>query len=80
MQILAVLPALGLLAGLLAAGVPESPRWLIAEQRFEEALAVLRKIRKTEAQALEELAEVRKTAQEDQQTTLGWAGQRRGEG
>ena len=71
MQILAVLPALGLLAGLLAAGVPESPRWLIAEQRFEEALAVLRKIRKTEAQALEELAEVLKTAQEDQQTTLG---------
>ena len=64
-----MLPAIGLLVGILAAGVPESPRWLVSNGNHEQALAVLRIIRKSEQQALDEFEDVAKTAREDQDAT-----------
>lgn len=66
MLLLAVLPAIGLLVGILAAGVPESPRWLVTKGLHGQALEVLRKIRKSEQQALDEFDDIAKTAREDQ--------------
>lgn len=71
MLILAVLPAIGLLCGVCCAGMPESSRWLASKDAYEEALHVLRKIRRTEMEAQIELEEVRQTAREDQQATFG---------
>ncbi|KAI1721080.1 sugar transporter domain-containing protein [Ditylenchus destructor] len=65
MLLLAVIPAIGLLFGLLFAGVPESPRWLASHGFHKEALYVLKRIRKSEAEAAEELADVKKIAQEE---------------
>lgn len=67
---LAVLPAIGLLVGVLCVGMPESPRWLASEEHYEQAFEVLKKIRVSEMEALIELEEMRKTAEEDQQATF----------
>ncbi|KAI1729513.1 sugar transporter domain-containing protein [Ditylenchus destructor] len=72
MLLLAVIPAIGLLFGLLFAGVPESPRWLASHGFDKEALNVLKQIRKSEAVAVEELADVNKMAQEEDQQMSFW--------
>jgi MFS transporter, SP family, major inositol transporter len=64
MLAVAVLPAIALLLGMLR--TPESPRWLSARERDEDALAVLRQVRSPE-RAEAELAEVRATAEEERQ-------------
>jgi sugar porter (SP) family MFS transporter len=59
-----VVPALVLLAGM--AFLPESPRWLLVEKREEEALAVLEKVRGSDAQARAELEEIRSVANQSE--------------
>lgn len=54
-----VIPATIFLVGVIL--LPESPRWLIAKGRHEQALAVLRKNRKTEKEAQDEAQEIRDT-------------------
>ncbi len=70
MLAVAVLPAIALLFGMLR--MPESPRWLSAQERDEEALAVLKQIRSPE-RAAAEMAEVRMLAEaENGAQTGGW--------
>jgi sugar porter (SP) family MFS transporter len=57
----AALPAIALFVGMWR--VPESPRWLIAQGRDDDALAVLRQIRSAD-RAEAEIAEVRELAHE----------------
>lgn len=64
MLVLGIVPAFGLLLGTWAV-VPESPRWLIATDRYEQALSVLKSIRSSEAQAKNELEEVNQLVEED---------------
>ncbi len=54
-----VIPALIFMLG--AIFLPESPRWLIANGKSEDALKVLRKSRKTEDEALAEAKEIKDT-------------------
>ncbi|GAA0517660.1 MFS transporter [Saccharopolyspora subtropica] len=71
MLVVAVLPAIALLLGMLR--VPESPRWLAAQDRDAEALTVLKQLRSPE-RAEAEMAEVRALAEEDRQAhTGGWS-------
>lgn len=71
MLVIAVLPALGLLIGMLR--MPESPRWLSSQKRDADALAVLKQVRSPK-RAEAEMAEVRTLAEEEQQSqTGGWS-------
>jgi len=60
----AVLPAIALFIGMFR--VPESPRWLIAKGRDDDALAVLKQIR-ADDRAVAEMAEVRELAEEEKE-------------
>jgi sugar porter (SP) family MFS transporter len=60
---LGVVPAIVLLAGMFF--LPESPRWLVAEQRNDEAMKVLERIRGSADAAREEIAEIQTVAQRE---------------
>lgn len=71
MLVVAVLPAIVLFFGMLR--MPESPRWLSAQDRDDEALAVLEQVR-TQERARAEMAEVHALAEEEKEAqTGGWA-------
>ena len=70
MLLVAVLPAIALFVGMLR--MPESPRWLVAHGRDEEALGVLKQVR-TEERAVAEMTEVHLLAEEERQSKTGGA-------
>ncbi|QWT21360.1 sugar porter family MFS transporter [Bacillus sp. NP157] len=60
---LGVIPALILLAGMVF--LPESPRWLVAERRTEEAFKVLERVRGNATAARAEIAEIETVAEKE---------------
>ncbi|MGW0707564.1 sugar porter family MFS transporter [Streptomyces sp. NPDC002643] len=68
MLVIATLPAVVLWFGMLV--MPESPRWLASQSRFNEALSVLKQVR-SQQRAEAELAEVSALAVKDEQEKLG---------
>lgn len=70
MLVIAVIPAIALLFGIL--WVPKSPRWLVSQNRFNEALEVLKEVR-SKRRALAEIEEVKLIAKEEGKSNLsGW--------
>jgi len=65
---LGVVPAIVLLGGM--AYLPESPRWLVAEKRIDEAMKVLERVRGSAAAARAEIAEIETVA--EQEPTSSW--------
>jgi sugar porter (SP) family MFS transporter len=71
MLAVAAVPAVVLFVGMLR--MPESPRWLVAQDRDADALAVLRQVRSPE-RAQAELDEVHALADEEKEAHIGgWA-------
>ena len=68
MLAVAVLPAIALLIGMLF--LPESPRWLIAKNRDEQALGVLKQVRSDE-RAEAEMKEVEILAAQEEESKTG---------
>lgn len=68
MLIVAVLPAIALLIGML--WMPGSPRWLVSQKRDKEALEVLQQVRSPE-RSLAEMEEVKALAMQEEQSSLG---------
>ncbi|GAA3848140.1 sugar porter family MFS transporter [Streptomyces phyllanthi] len=68
MLVVATLPAVVLWFGMLV--MPESPRWLASQSRFNDALEVLKQVRSRQ-RAEAELAEVSALAVKDEQEKLG---------
>lgn len=72
MLVVPTVPAVVLWVGMLA--MPESPRWLAANGRGTQALALLRTIRGSEREAVAELADIDRAAAQEE--SLGRAGLR----
>ncbi|WP_217568887.1 sugar porter family MFS transporter [Streptomyces sp. GbtcB7] len=68
MLVIATVPAVVLWFGMLV--MPDSPRWLASQSRFNEAFEVLKQVR-SEARARAELSEVSALAVKDEQEKLG---------
>ncbi len=70
MLVVAVIPAIILLFGMY--WMPKSPRWLVSQNRFNEALEVLKKVR-NKRRALAEIEEINIiTKQEGKSNLSGW--------
>lgn len=68
MLVIATIPAVILWVGMLT--MPESPRWFASKGRFDEALAVLVRVR-SEQTAHDELVEVKQLARDDAEAKMG---------
>jgi len=66
-----LLPASFLIAAM--PWLPDSPRWLVAQSRDEEALEVLRKIRPSDGEARQELQEIQTEHQSASQQEMTWS-------
>src|SRR4051812_9458850 len=62
---LGVVPALALALGIVP--LPETPRWLVEKGRRDEALTVLRRLRGSEEAATEELEEIQRISEEEEE-------------